>query len=214
VRDIVLEQITIRLPARSFQQMPGLVRPLLMNDLPNHLFWAAAWPRDEAQFDAMAGLCDHLVVDSRLFVDAPRDLAVVQARRDRGQRITDLAWLRLRPWRRALAEAFERLPWRTGTAVSGTIRHGRASASAAQLLKSWLDARLGSRMQLDASGDHTLACPDHVELATGGFQIELVAPRQQIRVHVSTPEHCYLPFSVPRSRGTDSDLLAAAIDLG
>jgi hypothetical protein len=49
---------------------------------------------------------------------------------------------------------------------------------------------------------------------TGGYEVELVAPRQQIRVHVTTPEHCYLPFSVPTARGTDGDLLAAAIDLG
>ena len=61
-RDIVLEEITLRVPPRAFAQVPGLVRPLLMNDLPNHLFWAKAWPTDERALDAVASMCDHVVV--------------------------------------------------------------------------------------------------------------------------------------------------------
>lgn len=214
VRDIVLEEIVIRLPEAALAQIPGLVRPLLMNDLPNHLFWSTRWSRNEALFDALAGLCDHLVVDSRRFVETAADLRAVQARRARGLRVTDLAWLRLRPWRRALAEAFERVPWTKGTKVTGSVRHGRGAAAAAHLLTDWLHARLGAKLDLDPSGDATLACPDAVVLRTGGFEIELVGKAPQIRVHVTTPEHCYLPFTVPMSRGSDGDLLGAAIDLG
>lgn len=214
VRDIVLEEIVIRLPEAAFAQIPGLVRPLLMNDLPSHLFWAADWPHQEGTFDALAGLCDHLVVDSRRFSAAAHALRAVHDRRGRGQHITDLSWLRLRPWRRALAEAFERVPWTPGTKASGTVRHGRMAGAAAMLLADWLRERLGAHIDLEASGDPAMACPDAVLLRTGGFEVEVVTKAPQIRVHVTTPEHCYLPFAVPMSRGTDGDLLGAAIDVG
>ena len=59
VRDIVLEEILVRVPRSAFAALPGLIRPLLMNDLPNHLFWAAPWPADAGHFDALADLCHH-----------------------------------------------------------------------------------------------------------------------------------------------------------
>lgn len=211
-RDIVLEEISLRLPSAAFGQLPGLIRPLLMNDLPNHLYWARSWPDPAASFDALATLCDHVVVDSRRFARPSTDLPAVAARRAQGQRITDLAWLRLRPWRRALAEAFEQVRWTPGTATTVTIRHGRQALGAATLLGDWLRERLGARIQLDAAGDANSASPDGVAITTDAFEIDLAAPRQQIRVHVSTPEHCFLPFTVTASRGHDADLLAGAID--
>ncbi len=212
-RDIVLEEITLRLPTSAFGQLPGLIRPLLMNDLPNHLFWGCAWPSPEATFDAMASLCDHVVIDSRRFTQPAIDLKAVAARRAQGKRLTDLAWLRLRPWRRALAEGFERVRWQPGTPTTVMIRHGKQATAAAQLLGDWLRARLAAKVQFDTSGDATAPSPEGVVINTGGFEIELAAPRQQIRVHVTTPEHCYLPFSIANSRGQDADLLAAAIDM-
>ncbi len=213
-RDIVLEEIVIRLPESGFPQMPGLVRPLLENDLPNHLFWSSGWPRREQQFDDLAQLCDHVVVDSRRFQAPARELELLNARRGKGKRVTDMSWWRLRPWRRALAEAFERVVWRPGTATTGRIRHGQPGAAAALLLAGWLGNKLGAKMQFDDTGDPTAACPDGVCLRTDGFEIEIAAARQQITAHVTTPEHCYVPFKVPTSRGSDGDLLAASIDLG
>jgi len=214
VRDIVLEEIVIRLPEQALAQMPGLVRPLLMNDLPNHLYWAAAWPQKAATFDAIAGLCDHAVVDSRRFVAPARDLLALRERRAAGRRITDLSWLRLRPWRRALAEAFERLAWATGTPASARIRHGRQGLAGAMLLGEWLRERIGARIDFDTGGDDAVVGPDTVVVRTAAFEVEIVARAPQLRVHVTTPEHCFLPFAVPSSRGTDGDLLGAAIDLG
>jgi hypothetical protein len=213
VRDIVLEEITIALPWAAFPQAAGLVRPLLMSDLANHLFWATAWPPERAWFDALAAMCDHVVVDSQRFEHPAKDLAALQRRREHGQPITDLTWLRLRPWRRALAEAFERVPWRTGTHVAATIRHGRAAAAAAHLLAGWLRDRLQAEVGLDAGGDDAARTPDGVVLRTRGFEVEMVRVPPRIRVHVTTPAHCYLPFAVPMSRGTEGDLLAAAIDM-
>ena len=213
-RDIVLEEIVIRMPESEFDQIPGLVRPLLMNDLPNHLFWSSDWPRVEQHFDDLSQLCDHAVVDSRCFEAPARVLERLDSRRQAGQRLTDLSWLRLRPWRRALAEAFERVPWQPGAATTGEIRHGAASAATAMLLANWLRTRLGAEIELDPAGDAAGTGPDRVALQTSGCEVELVAGSRQITSHVTTPGHCYVPFKVPILRASDSDLLAAAIDLG
>ncbi|MFN9758201.1 MAG: glucose-6-phosphate dehydrogenase assembly protein OpcA, partial [Planctomycetota bacterium] len=103
LRDIVLEEIAVRMPVTAMAQFTGLVRPLLENDLPNHLYWATRLPADAAHLDAMTAMCDHLIVDSKRFGAVARELDAIQQRRRRGDRITDLTWLRLRPWRRALA---------------------------------------------------------------------------------------------------------------
>ncbi len=214
LRDIVLEEITVRMPASAMPQITGLVRPLLENDLPNHLYWATRLPADEAMLDAMTALCDHLIVDSKRFGAVARELDAVQQRRRRGGRVTDLTWLRLRPWRRALAEAFDRIPWQPGVAVSGAIRHGGNGLAAAQLLANWLQARTQAKLALDPAGGPTALCPERVALAVGDCDILLASAGPQVRVQVSTPERCDLPFHVPQSRGTDGDLVGAAIDLG
>ena len=213
-QDIVLEEIAIRLPESGFDAMPGLVRPLLVNDLPNHLFWGASWPRTERHFDDLAQLCEHVVIDSRRLQTPAHQLDLLAERRRNGQRLTDINWLRLRPWRRALAEAFERIPWRAGAQTAGKISYGKKGLAGAMLLAAWLETKLGATIQLDASGASQSLCPERVELRIDGHEVQLEAPGTHILAHVTTPEHCYLPFKVPTSRGCDGDLLAAAIDIG
>lgn len=214
LRDIVLEEITLRLPQRAIDQLPGLIRPLLVNDLPTHLYWAAPWPAVEQDFDQLRALCDHAVVDSRRFGNPARELAVIAHRRTAGQRLTDLAWLRLRPWRRALAEAFERFPWRPGTRTRGSVRHGPKAASAAILLADWLHERLGASLTLAPDGDPAAPGPDRITLLVDGVEVVLEAVGGDLRTHVTTADRCLLPFAVRAARGGDGDLLAAAIDLG
>ncbi|MFN9275012.1 MAG: glucose-6-phosphate dehydrogenase assembly protein OpcA [Planctomycetota bacterium] len=214
LRDIVLEEIAVRMPVTAMAQFTGLVRPLLENDLPNHLYWATRLPADAAHLDAMTAMCDHLIVDSKRFGAVARELDAIQQRRRRGDRITDLTWLRLRPWRRALAEAFDRIPWRPGTPVTGAIRHGGNGLAAAHLLANWLQARTQAKVALDPTGGPTALCPERVALAVGDCDVELATVGAQVRVSVATPERCDLPFHVPQSRGTDGDLVGAALDLG
>jgi glucose-6-phosphate dehydrogenase assembly protein OpcA len=222
VRDIVLEEIVLRLPKKDLPRVPGLLRPLVIDDLATHLFWAAGWPAAEKDFDTLAGLAAHTIVDSHRFGNPARELAVLAGRREQGARITDLNWLRLRPWRRAIAEAFERFAWQRGASVEGAVRHGRKAGAAAMLLAEWLHQRIGAAMALEPDGDANLAGPDRVTLKLTGVEVdvevavEITAERRddQIVVHVTTNEHCYQPFAIQASRGADGDLLAAAIDLG
>ena len=212
LRDIVLEEISLRLPRTALERMPGLIRPLLVNDLSNHLYWAAPWPAAEREFDALAGLCEHAVVDSRRFGNAARELYVLEKRRDQGQRLTDINWLRLRPWRRALAEAFERFSWQPGTTVRGRIVHGHGAAAQALLLSDWLHERLGAGLAIEPDGSSERSAPQRVELRLDAVEIDVEPDDQQLVVKVTTDATCHLPFAIQASRASDGDLLAAAID--
>jgi hypothetical protein len=98
--------------------------------------------------------------------------------------------------------------------VAMVVRHGANALAAAHLLANWLRARLGAVTTMEANGGSATLFPDRVALAVGDCEIELTARGQQIRVQASTPDRCELPFFVPLSRGSDGDLVGAAIDLG
>lgn len=213
LRDIVLEEIMLRLPPGWFAHLPGLLRPLLVNDLPNHLYWSGPWRRNSPWFAMLAGLCEHSMVDSRDF-DAPAaDLAAVETERSKGQQVTDLNWLRLRPWRRALAEAYQRVPHADASDLTASIQHGPTATSSAILLGNWLSQRLQARVQYQPAEDDRNTGPVAIELRSDRYEILARARENHIRLHVATETACHLPFQLPRSRGSEGDLLAAAIDL-
>lgn len=211
-RDLVLEQIDLRVPQAEFARLPGLIRPLLVNDIPTHCYWATEWPREPQRFDALAALADHAIVDSTRFLLPASELDAVEQRRSAGRPLTDLAWLRLRPWRRALAEVFERTPFTADAVTEVVVRHGEAGTAAAALLGRWLERRLHAHVALET--DPLARDLAGVELTHGdAVATATLQTTARIEVTVATPAACFLPFAVPASRGTEGDLLAAAIDL-
>ena len=212
-RAIVLEQIELCATDADFRSLASAVRPLLVDDIHTHLYWAGAFPQQSSGFDQLAQLSDHVVVDSAHFERPETDLRQMDARRRRGMRITDLNWLRLRPWRRALAEAFELFPWTGRNRGSVSIRHGAGigGQAGALLLAHWLEDRIGATVALDQSG--LAKIPFALEFHQDDVDLRAEVKESHIEVQVSTDASCYLPFSVPASRGRQGDLLAAAIDL-
>jgi glucose-6-phosphate dehydrogenase assembly protein OpcA len=241
IRDIVLEQVVLRLRSQDLARVPGLLRPLILDDLPSHLFWALPWPGHEQAFDTLARLCQHVIVDSARFGNPARELPIVKQRQTQqreaeqrqtqqrqtqqrqtpqrqtqGQRVTDLSWLRVQPWRRALAEAFERLDWQPNTPVTGVIRHGKKARATSMLLAGWLHERLAATISMEPEGDHDSIGPDHVSLqvalASGNIEIVIDLNGDKLVTHVTTQSHCYLPFRSAALRGNDAKLISLAID--
>lgn len=212
-RDLVLEQIELRVPQGAFSTLPGVIRPLLVNDIPTHCYWATAWPRDPRTFDGVAGIADHTILDSMRFLLPASELDAVEQRRRAGRHLTDLTWLRLRPWRRALAEVFERAPFHEHATTQATLRHGEAGMAAVSLLGRWLEQRLHAHVALEQTGR-----PDEgvlgIELVHGDATAVIARTAvTHLEVSVETPAACFVPFRVAASRGSEGDLLAAAIDL-
>lgn len=212
LRDIVLEQIVIRLRRDDLRRVPGLLRPLILDDLPSHMLWALPWAKDERNFERLIEMCPHAIVDSRSFSDPERDLTMVHERRGRGERISDLSWLRLQPWRRSLAEAFERFEWRPGTTVAATITHGREARTSSLLLARWLRERLAAAVTLERDHDDAMLGPTRVAMTVGDVQVQLDHREGMLVAHVSTPSACMLPFTNSTARGSDAELLVRAMD--
>lgn len=212
-RAIVLEQIELCATDANLRSLASAVRPLLVDDIHTHLYWACSFPQQTSGFDQLARLTDHVVVDSAQFERPETDLRQMDARRRRGMRITDLNWLRLRPWRRALAEAFELFTWTGRNRGSVSIRHGAGigGRAGALLLAHWLEDRLGATVALEQSG--LAKIPFLLEFRQDDVDLRAEVKDSHIEVQVSTDASCHLPFSVPASRGRQGDLLAAAIDL-
>jgi hypothetical protein len=216
-RQTVLEQITLRTRARELARLPGVILPLLVNDIPTHLYWALALPDNLSQLTLLARVADQLVVNSALFADPGSDRARLE---EAGTAPVDLVWFRLRPWRRALAEAFEHFDWDSALPTRARIEHAPcASARAAAFwLGSWLTERLGARCEtaaLDASAERAPCDPCRLALQHGNVTVAIDNARERGRlcVQITRADACLLPFEVPASRGRDGDLLAAAIDL-
>lgn len=212
IRDLVLEQIELTVPEASFARVAGLVRPLLISDIPTRLYWGAPWPSDPRRFDSLASMAELSILDSSRFQLPASDLDALETRRRRGMQVVDLEWMRLRPWRRALAEVFERIRYQPSLHTTAVVRHGQLATAAAILLGRWLEQRLAAHVAIEANDDNVgLQC---VEIQHGGSAAAVtLVDSGRIEVAVETEDACFLPFGVPSSRGTEGDLLAAAIDL-
>jgi hypothetical protein len=80
------------------------------------------------------------------------------------------------------------------------------------MLGRWLERRLSAHVVVEATG--TAGGLAGIDLQHGGSAAAVtLVDSGRIEVAVETEEACFLPFGVPSSRGSEGDLLAAAIDL-
>lgn len=216
-RQMVLEQVTLHANPRDFAVLPGLIRPLLVNDLPVHQYWGMELPEDIDLLGMLGDMADQTAVDSSLFSDPARDLENLDSCRDR-LKIVDLSWYRLRPWRRGLAEAFEHFEWVPDVPTEVLIRHAptRGATAASLCLGNWLREKLGAQVQLSPGADGD-ACPEPQQVDLRQGDVHVCVSRQgtepRLVAAVSLADQCLLPFEVVASRGQPGDLLAAAVDL-
>ncbi|GAB4136860.1 MAG: hypothetical protein Fur0037_01630 [Planctomycetota bacterium] len=207
-RAILMERVRICGDRAEIPRFLGLIRPLLVADLTTHCLWSGDCSEDDEDVLSFAGLADHLIVDSARFRDPARGLARRREAAASAARVTDLNWLRLRPWRLALAEAFERFDG--GGATAAEIRHGPRARAQAIILGEWIRERTLADVRLDCTeeGDGIQG----LELRRGGSVVHIAPSKTGLEVRVTTRELCHLPFVLPVRPRSPLDLLAAAID--
>lgn len=215
-QQLVLEQVTLRATPGDLHKLPGLVRPLLVNDIPVHHFWGMELPADVAELWLLGELARQTTVDSSLFTDPPGDLKRLRAA-GKGRVVVDLTWFRLRPWRRGLAEAFEHFRWRREVGTQVAIRYGcDAARASSHLLAYWLEERVGAEVEISSTGSRSDSLePELVEITHGDVHVMVtrLGVEPKLTVQVTLTNQCILPFDVVASRGHPGDLLAAAVDV-
>ncbi len=148
-RHVVSEHVTIEARGNAIRRLPSVVRGLLIGDLPTALWWATpeAPPQAGMLFTELVDLADQVIYDSFGWPDPPRYMVATANWATGGrvrQAVSDLAWRRLKLWRRLLAQALDPgvAPGVLETIREITVGHGPHAMTQGWLLAGWLALRL------------------------------------------------------------------------
>lgn len=146
------EEVDVACATNAEERLPSAARSLLIGDLPTTLWWASSNPPANAGplFRALASIADQVIFDSIGWRDPPKDISALARWSSADQDdlvIYNLAWRRLKPWRRLLSEALAPAiaPGALEHAAHIHLEHGPHAMTAAWLLIGWLADHLSWR---------------------------------------------------------------------
>jgi glucose-6-phosphate dehydrogenase assembly protein OpcA len=154
------EVVSLHVGGAAGEHLATLVDPLLLSGVPAYLWWLDTPPFGTPELLDAIRICDALVVDSARF-DRPYQsfLGLADLHRSAHSRlgVADFQWVRLEPWREAIAEFFEPKERRAdmaGIAEVGIdyVGDGRGNRIGAALLIGWLASALGWKVQRAVGG--------------------------------------------------------------
>ncbi|MFN2484394.1 MAG: glucose-6-phosphate dehydrogenase assembly protein OpcA [Candidatus Limnocylindria bacterium] len=100
------ETVMLTVRGEAAVHLSGVVAPLLIHDLPTHVWWPGDPPFEDPIFDQLVAIGDRLIVDSSDFTELlPGYRRLTNLRRQTG--VGDLAWERLAWWHEVTAEFFD-----------------------------------------------------------------------------------------------------------
>jgi len=205
-RQICCEQVEITSSDDALSDLPSVVLPLTVADLPVILWCRSARLFAMPEFTPLAALADKVVINSAAVADAPAVVARMLAAVDRGLVLGDLAWTRLTRWRNMLAQIFEN---RENLARLADVRRvnvthtGEASNTSALFMGCWVRDAIGGNAQLSfAPGAwNTGSLPSPVlavRLSGEGIDVELRREDDRMIVTVNGLSQCTnLPLATP-----------------
>ena len=103
---VCYEEVVLGVHGEAAGHLDGIVAPLLIHDLPIHVWWPGHPPFGDQVFDQLVEMGDRLIIDSSDFDDllvGLRRLATVRRRSGVG----DLSWRRLAWWQELTAQFFD-----------------------------------------------------------------------------------------------------------
>lgn len=184
------EEVVLTVRGEAAEHLSGIVAPLLIHDLPTHVWWPGDPPWSDPVFDQLVEMGDRVIVDSSDFSEQLIGLRrTANLRRRSG--VGDLAWERLAWWQELTAQFFDAprfrrylpnlsrlhvryaLPSpvaRLRAEEQDEVAPGVASPMAQALLYAgWIGTRLGWRR-------HRTLRP----LSGGGFQLRLEGRHEMV----------------------------------
>jgi glucose-6-phosphate dehydrogenase assembly protein OpcA len=176
---VCCEEVVLAVRGEAAGHLAGIVSPLLIHDLPTHVWWPGDPPFRDPIFDQVIELGDRVLVDSSDFSDLGIGLRRIAGMR-RHSGVGDLSWERLAWWQELTAQFFDarrfrrylpnlsRLRVRYAVAPEGS---GGVAApmSQALLFAGWIATRLGWKR-------HRTVTP----LGSGGFRLTLEGKHEMV----------------------------------
>ena len=174
-RQICCEQVEIVCSDASLGDVPSVVLPLEVPDLPVVLWCRSPRLLAAPEFSGLAAVAQRLVLDSGAMLDATAALRRLADEAEGGTLLGDLAWTRLTRWRQTLSQIFEdpRHAQRLTGEAEIRIGDGGEVTTRALYMGAWIAGALESagvktEVQIRTKTQDTFA-----ELACGGFRARL-----------------------------------------
>ena len=146
------DHVTLQANQRGSLRLPSVARSLLVGDLPTALWWHSplAPPLSGATFEELAAMSDQLIYDSLGWLDPARGVVAMARWLSSAEgtgAVADLAWRRLKPWRRLISQVLDPsiVPGALASIRRVVVEHGPHALTQAWMLAGWLAARLGWR---------------------------------------------------------------------
>lgn len=143
-----IELVRLDVGGQPAFHLTSIVQPLLIPDIPVHLWIVGSPPLDQAFRPDAVSVVDLIILDTAAYPDAQGTLRRIREEIETyggGLCIGDIAWERLRPWRDAVAHAFAGPAMRTWLhRIRGVdlVSSGASAPLQALLLTGWLASRL------------------------------------------------------------------------
>jgi len=185
-RQICCEQVEIAASDAALADLPSVVRPLAVPDLPLILWCRSPRLAGRPEFERMTARAGKVIVDSQSL-----PLGCVARLAARGGLVGDLAWTRITRWRETLAQVFENRHnlERLGTLTDLSVAHSGAMANTAAYMAAWISNALPN-LKISIAPD--AGCDSlRVTLSGGGLRVELERHEDRLAVAVDGLAHCF-----------------------
>jgi glucose-6-phosphate dehydrogenase assembly protein OpcA len=191
-RQICCEQIELTASDAALADLPSVILPLAVPDLPVILWCRSARLVGRPEFGAIAGMATKVVIDSAAAADSRDAIRRMADSVRRGGIFADLAWTRLTRWRETLARVFENRDTLAHLAEVNRVqvRFGSGYETAAWYMAAWAANALASVGQVVAPvvlrQDESL----RLELSGGNFRVELSREGERLVTVVNEQTNC------------------------
>ncbi len=167
-RQVCCEQVEIIASDSSLADLPSVVLPLAVADLPVILWCRSPRVMIMPEFRPIAAMARKVIFDSASFPDPTQALERVAEAIGTGTVIGDLAWTRLTRWREMVSQVFENRQnlARLSSLTDVTVRAAGEPPTSAWYLGAWV---------MDALADAGVRCAFHMTQADGAKEPGLQA---------------------------------------
>ena len=196
-RQVCCEQVEITASDAALGDLPSVVLPLAVPDLPLIVWCRSARVAAMPEFGAIAAMAQRVIVDGKEVPAVREALALIAGIAANGTRVADLSWTRLTRWRAVLSQVFENrqnlaeLPRISKVTVT---TNGEPPLSACYF-GAWVMDVLGDigvhpEFHLERSGGDSSGEPHSIELAAPGWSAELSKSDGRLIVTVGGLSQC------------------------
>jgi glucose-6-phosphate dehydrogenase assembly protein OpcA len=195
-QQICCEQIEITASDEALADLPSVILPLAVADLPVILWCRSPRVTERPEFQQIAALACKVIVDSAAFPDPAAAVHRMADAVQRGIVLGDLAWTRLTRWRETLARVFENRDYlaRLPEINSLRVEHGPDHEISAWYLAAWAANSLGpiSHAISPVIGPQNASL--RMELAGSSFRVELSRQEDRLMTVINDQSNCtHLP---------------------